>query len=78
MAKEIDRDMTATEDMLERVKEGVEGQALRFPRSGFMIAASIAGWVLFWQMADRNQHNRHAQTMAWALVCVAIWLAYNY
>jgi len=65
-------------DALERHKESVQAQALRFPRAGFYIAVSILAWVAFWTVVEQNQHVPHTQTLAWTCVAVAVWVAYTY
>lgn len=65
-------------DMLERALENVQAEDLQFPRPFVYIAASLLAWVAFWELADRNQHNPHSQTMAWLFVFVAVYVAYTY
>lgn len=65
------------DDEFEMAREAVQVEALRFPRSFVYIALSILAWQVFWGLADRNQHNRNSQTMAWLFVFLAVWLAYS-
>jgi len=73
--------MDTMDDVLERMKAGVDGQDLVFPRPGFYIAASIlgcVGWAAFWNVVEGQQHVAHTQTVAWACVLVAVWVAYTF
>ncbi len=63
------------EDIWDTVMRGVEAQALRFPRKGFYVAASILAWVVLWAVVERHQHLPHTQTLAWSCVIAAVWVA---
>ena len=65
-------------DLLERAAEHIHPQDVRFARAGFHVAASMLAWRVFWELADRNNDNRYAQTLAWTVVCVALWIVSRY
>ena len=58
--------------------EHIQAQDLMFERTTFYVVASVLAWTVFWQLADRNQGNRNTQTLAWVVLCLALWLADNY
>jgi len=65
-------------EVLERAMEGATAADVRFPRPSFYFAASVLAWVVFWELAERNQQNPHSQAMAWLFVFVAAWVAYTF
>lgn len=69
-----DNARTMLDDLMERAEE-VQAEDLRFGRHWFYLMASVLAWGLFWEMADRNHDNPHAQYLAWMAVFVAFWLA---
>jgi hypothetical protein len=66
------------EDTLDRAKEAIRVQRLRFPRSFLYVAGAILAWAAFWEYAERFQHVPHAQRMVWAVLLVALWLVHVY
>lgn len=48
---------------------------LRFQRHWFYIVAGVLGWRVFWELADRSQHNPRVQLIAWFTVVVAVAIA---
>lgn len=69
---------TSSVDLLDRAAERVQAHGLRFERAGFYVIASILAWRVFWELADRNHDNPHAQTVTWVVVCLALWIADNF
>jgi len=62
------------EQTIERF-EHVQAQQLQFERPWFYVLASILAWVVFWDLADQNQHHVLSRLLAWSAVFVAIWVA---
>ena len=62
-------------DLLERAKEGVRPEELRFPRAGWYIAASMLAWTAFWELTARNHEDPYSQVLARLVVFVAVWVA---
>ena len=62
-------------DLLERAKEGVRPEELRFPQAGWYIAASMLAWTAFWELTARNHENPYSQVLARLVVFVAVWVA---
>lgn len=71
-------DQGQTLDMLDRAAENVQLQEIRFQREWFYFAASVLAWGLFWEIADRQHDNPHAQFLAWVTVFIAVWIADNF
>ena len=71
-------EQTSSLDMLERIAEEVQAQDVVFQREWFYLVASVLAWGLFWEIADRQHDNPHAQLLAWMTVFVAVWFAEHF
>ena len=60
-------------ELLDRAAENVQAQDVQFRREWFYLVASVLAWGLFWEIADRQHENPHAQFLAWVTVFVAVW-----
>ena len=65
-------------DMLERAVEHVQAHDVRFGREWFYLFTSILAWGFFWEIADRQHDNPHAQFLAWVIVFIAVWFTENF
>lgn len=62
---------------MEDIIEQVQPEDLQYTRDFFWLAASILAWGLFWEFADREHDNPHAQFLVWTIVFVAAWFTDN-
>lgn len=68
-------DRTTAVDAFERAAESVQARDVRFRREWFYVVASVVAWRVFWELADQNHQNLHAQHLAWIILCLAVWIA---
>jgi hypothetical protein len=70
--------MASSHDLKEKRIEEVRPEDLYFEREFWYIAVSALVWGVFWELAERNQNNPYTQTLAWAVLLIAVWVCYNF
>ncbi len=65
--------MADVQQYVEEMLANVQRDDLRYERSNFYIWASIMAWGFFWELAERQHDQPHAQYLVWTLIFVVMW-----